>query len=181
MKKLLLALLLVANSLYAITLGQIDLQTHPRAMVTQMEVRDANEYATKINSVDYPYFTAGYPYENLKYNGEVNSWYYTFDFVDFYNYTTAWDDFIDQDNLSVTYVYLDLKGYSSSNVTLYKYQSGVKTLVPTSSIVGSSGDIRLFFIENSTTVRTFVVETFIQATDGTVKLESSVSIDRTAL
>lgn len=181
MKKIVLALLLIANSLFAITLAEIDLQTYTRAMITQAEVRDANEYATKINSVNYPYWNSGDPYLNLKYTGEVNSWYYTFDFTNYYTYSTYWDSYINQANLSVTYIYLDLKGYNINDVQLFKYQSGVKTLVPTSSIVASSGDIKLFKIENSTTVSSFSVETFIQATDGTAILGNTVTINRTAL
>jgi len=180
MKKLLLGLLLVANSLFAITLAQINLQTHPRAMITQVEVRDANEFATKINVVDYEYWNAGYPYDNLKYSGEIESWFYTFDFVDYYTYSAWWDQLIDQTDLSVTLLYIDMAGYSINNVNIYKYEGGVR--IPISpQLIDSSGNMRLYKLENSSAVGSFFIETEIQATDGTAKLGNSVRIDRGAL
>lgn len=174
-KKLLLGLLFAANSLFAITLAEINLQTHPRAMVTQVEVRDGNEFATKINVVNYEYWNAGYPYDNLKYNGKVESWYYTYDFANYYNYSTWWDQLIDQTNLSITYLYIDIAGYSKVNI--YKYEGGERKKI-TPSLIRSYGDIRVYRLEDSSAVRSFFIETEIQATDGTVKLGNNVLIYR---
>jgi len=91
---LLLGLLLVVNSLFAISLADINLGTHSRAFITQVDIRDKGELATKLNTTSYLYWTASYPYDSLKYNGEIKVWYYTHDYANFYNYSTYWDQYL---------------------------------------------------------------------------------------
>lgn len=178
MKKLVLALLLIANSLFAISLSEIDLGTHPRAFITQVDIRDSGELATKLNTVNYQYWNASYPYDSLKYSGEITQWFYTHDYVNFYYYSSYWDAFLDPSDLSVTYIRLDLAGYSS--VRVYKFEGGVKSKLTSlnSTIVYSSGNTKIYKLENSSAVGSFSVETDIQATDGSVILGNSVRISR---
>lgn len=75
MKKLVLSLLLLANSLFAVTISQI-MNADPayaRAYITQIDIRDSNEVATKLNTPTYPYLGAGYPYTNIEYSGSITS------------------------------------------------------------------------------------------------------------
>ena len=188
MKKLLLSILLLANSLFAITLAEINLGTHPRAMITQVDIRDKFELATKLNTVSYPNWTSSYPYDALKYTGEINSWFYTHDYTNFYYYSSYWDTYLDPNDLSVTYIYIDLAGYSVTNndITLYKYESGQKgEVLP---IVHNGVSYPNYLPDgtwvhvntNSSSVGSYVVETFIQATDGSVTLGNNVGISRNA-
>ncbi|PHS55825.1 MAG: hypothetical protein COB17_10855 [Sulfurimonas sp.] len=93
MKKIILGLLLLANSVFALSLSQIDLGTHPRAFITQVDIRDQGEIATKLNTTTYQYWNSSYPYDSLKYSGKIESWVYTFsnNYTQFYSYSTYWD------------------------------------------------------------------------------------------
>ena len=191
MKKLLLSLLLIANSLFAITLAEIDLGTHPRAYITQVDIRDSKEtedpvplYGTKLNTTTYPNWYSSYPYDSLKYSGEITSWVYTFDYANFYYYSTFWDAYINQNDLSRTYIYVNLQGYSINNVKLYKYEGGQKSIVPSVTFDGYTyprnigNGYYVYLNTNSSAVGSYRAETFIQATDGSVILGNSVRIDR---
>jgi len=177
MKKLVLALLIVVNSLYALSLSQIDLGTHPRAFITQVDLRDQNEWATKLNTVTYQYWNSGYPYDSMKYSGKIESWVYTFDYNNFYEYSTFWDTYINQDDLSVTYVYFELNGYSSGQLNFFYYEAGSRVNF-SPSLIYVSGSLWAFKHTNSKNVRSYGIETNIQASDGSVKLGNSVQISR---
>lgn len=184
MKKFLLGLLLVANSLFAISLADINLGTHKRAFITQVDIRDTKEtlsptppFLTKLNTVTYQYWDSGYPYENLKYSGKIEDWWYTVDYSSTARYESWYDTYINPDDLSITYVYVNTNGYSINNLKFWKYENGQKSSF-TPNWVYSSGSIRAFKLINSKNVSSLVVETLIQATDGTAKLGNKVRIKR---
>jgi len=189
MKKLILGLLLLANSLFAVTTSEImnaDPAYH-RAFITQVDIRDQYEVATKLNTVSYPHLGAGYPYTNIEYSGNISDWWYTFsnDYYYFYRYSSGWDYYINPADLSVTYIYVNLAGYSQSQVTLYKYVYGQgDVIVPSTTHNGETypkymGNGYWVYVDTaSSAINFYSVETFIQETDGTVKLGNSVGISR---
>ena len=175
MKKIILSLLLIANSLFAVTTAEVMESGYPRAMITQIDIRDQGEYGTKLNVVDYTYWTASYPYDTLKYNGKIENWVYTFsdDYNDFYSYTYHWDSWVNPNDLSVTYIYVNLQGYSSNNVYVTRSDD---TAVPFSKTL--SNGFRVYKDVGSSAIRSYKVKTYIQATDGSADLYNNVSIDR---
>lgn len=178
MKKIVLALLLIANSLFAVTVSQI-MNANPayaRAYITQVDIMDSNELAAKLNTVTYQYWTAGYPYTNLKYSGSITQWYYTSDYTNFYYYSTYWDQYINPNDLSHTYIYVNLAGYSSSNVEVRR--TGTTTPIPLYTTL--SNGIKVYKDTGSSSINNYEVKTHIQASDGTVDLYNSVSISRNA-
>jgi len=184
MKKLLLSLLLVTNTLFAITLADIDLGTHPRAFITQVDIRDSRDnlnpkplLLTKLNTVTYQYWNASYPYDSIKYSGKIDNWWYTIDYSAIERYESWYDTYINPNDLSVTYVYVNYNGYSINQLTFWKYEAGQKSPF-TPNWVYHSGNIHAFKLDNSKNIGSFFIETKITATDGTVKLGNSVSIDR---
>jgi hypothetical protein len=179
MKKIVLALLLIVNSLFAVTISEI-MNADPayaRAFITQVDVRDTNESATKLNTVTYQYWTAGYPYTNLKYNGSITQWYYTFDYTNIYNYSYPysgwWDQYVNPNDLSVAYIYVNLQGYSASNVYVTRSNG---TTVPYYTTLPNG--FRVYKDTGSSAVTSYVVKTHIQASDGTVDLYNNLSMDR---
>lgn len=192
MKKLVLSLLLLASSLFAVTTSQI-MNADPayaRAYITQIDIRDSNEVATKLNTPTYPYLGAGYPYTNIEYSDSITSWYYTIDYNNLYPYSYPysgfWDQYVNPNDLSTTYVYVYLQGYSKSQTTLYHSVNGQKSVVPTITHNGETfpkylgNQVWVYCDLNSNAVNAYEVKTHIQASDGTVDLYNHISISRTA-
>lgn len=179
MKKIVLALLLIANSLFAVTIAEINNANPVYARAYTVDVINydtAGVYKVTDNGVQYPYWTASYPYNGLKYSGEINTWYYTFDFNNYYSYSSYWDQF----NFSVHRVYVNLNGYSSQNIRFsYTLAGQVHKLnefnAPLPLTYVGNG-IWYFDHTNSAGVTSYIVETFIQASDGTAILGNTVTL-----
>lgn len=174
MKKIILALLLIVNSVFAITLAEINLGTHPRAYVVDVTNYDTvGAFKVTDGGVQYPYWTASYPYDGLKYSGEINTWYYTLDFNNYYNYSSYWDQY----TFSVHRVYVNLNGYSSQNIEYFYTLAGqVIKMNPKPQLTYVSNGIWYFDHINSIGVTSYRVKTTIQADDGTVILGNTVSL-----
>lgn len=187
MKKITLSLLgflLLAGSLFAVTLDEINSANPPyaRAFITQIDIRDSGEAATKLNTVTYEYWDADYPYNTMRYNGTIDTWYYTFDYSTFYYYSSGWDAYIDPNDLSVTYIYVNLQGYSTSSISVERYDSATQTWNTTNITYYTTltDGTRVYKSTSSAAINKYRVITTIQATDGTAYLHNNVTIDRDA-
>jgi hypothetical protein len=193
MKKLVLGLLLLANSLFAVTISQI-MNADPaykRAHIVQVEIRDSKEtqspvpaFLTKLNIVDYPYLGDGYPYTNIEYSGKIRDWWYT-QYYDVYRRYESWfDSFIDPNDLSRTYIIINLENYGTNQVSLRKYVYGQGYVsVPSTTFNGQtypyySNGYKIYLDTGSSSISSYEVKTHIQASDGTVDLYSNVSLSR---
>jgi hypothetical protein len=187
MKKLalgLLGFLVFTGSLFAVTSDEVMNANppYPRAFITQIDIRDSGELATKLNVVTYQYWDAQYPYSTLRYSGNIDNWYYTHDYVNFYYYSTYWDQYLDPNDLSVTYLYVNFQGYSTSAVTVEKYDT-VNQEWNTINIMYKQtlpNGTRVYENNESASINQYRIMTTIQTVDGTVDLFNTVFIDRDA-
>lgn len=193
MKKLILGFLLLANSLFAVTVSQI-MNANPayvRAYIEQVDIRDTKEtqtpvplFLTKLNTVDYPNLGAGYPYTNIEYSGQIRDWWYTQYYNTYGRYESWFDAYINPNDLSRTYIYVKLGNYGVNEVSLRKYVSGQGYVsVPSTTFNGQtypmySNGYKIYLDTASSSITSYEVKTHIQASDGTIDLYSNVSLSR---
>jgi len=186
MKKVLLTLALflgLANSLFAISINDIDLGTHERAYITQVHIADSRVLdpnyqdllAKKFNGVSYDNWSSTYPLDSLKYQGHIDSWVYTFDYINFYYYDPIFDLFLLPTDLSVTYIYVKYPSYSSNSLEL---KGGGITI---SNPVYEGNNVWKYTHIGSKDVNYYEVITgIIPDEGGTVFLYNNISINRLA-
>jgi len=185
MKKVLLALALflgLANSLFAISINDIDLGTHPRAYITQIDIKDSNEILTKLNGVTYQYWNSVYPLNSQKYDGNIGSWVYTFDYQNFYSYDPIFVNFLDQADLISTYIYVQYPSSGYNSLKLQRGPAGDEVINPTGFPINLGNNSWVYKDENSNNQNYYeMITTIIPDEGGTVDLYAITSFNRSAL
>jgi len=184
MKKVLLALALflgLANSLFAISINDIDLGTHPRPYITQIDIRDSSEFLTKLNVVTYKDWNSGYPRSAIKYSGTIDSWLYTTDYQTFYPYYPEFDSYLDATDLKTTFIYVYFPSGVLNSNSLQRDQDNYIIDVPGSGYPMYIGNSTWIFRDmNSSGINHYeTVKEIIPDEGGVVYLYNNVSFDRT--
>lgn len=176
MKKILFFLAMVvglSSSVYAVDLG-----TYERAKILQIATTDSSGTLYQVGSVDYQYWTANYPYNSLKYSGQVNTWYYTFDFATYYYYGTWVNSYLSSTNRPYTFIWVQKPNYTPNKMWLQRGPAGDKVEKSGYPIDLGGGQL-LYLDENSNSVTNYeMVTEIIPPEGGTTDLYNTVIFNR---
>ncbi|WP_024955733.1 hypothetical protein [Sulfurospirillum arcachonense] len=181
MKKIMLGLIIIANSLFAISINDINGKMHKRAYITRVDLVNDNQTAAKLILVSYPNINKPESNDYFKYDSERSQWIYTHGDSNYYYYSSYWDSFFNNTNVHTAYVYVNMQGYSidssSANVMVLWGNGYIDKQHQLQYLQTLSDGTKVFIHENATNLLGYSVRTQIIANDGTVDLYSYVSVD----
>jgi len=163
------------NNLFAIDLGN-----HERAKIVQIATTDSlspNLYQVSY-PVEYEYWNASYPYNSMKYSGEVNTWTYTQDFSTYYSYGSWVKYYMSETNRPYTYVWVQMPSYTPTNKSLRRGAAGIEVVNPSGYPKYLGNNIWLYLDVNSNDVRSYEMVTQLNTSEGSADLYNNVYFNR---